>query len=117
MFKTAKHNYDVHDKELCAIYEAFQRWRHYLEGSSTPADVVTDHQNLQYFSTIKILTRRQVRWSEYLLAFNLIIRFRPGKLGTKPDTLTRRWDVHLKEENSDYATVNPQNYRPVFTTE
>jgi len=25
-FKTAEHNYDVHDKELCAIYEAFQRW-------------------------------------------------------------------------------------------
>ena len=23
-FKTAEHNYDVHDKELCAIYEAFQ---------------------------------------------------------------------------------------------
>src|SRR5882724_11139935 len=34
--------------------------------------------------------------------FNLIIRFCPGKLGTKPDALTRRWDVYLKEGNSDY---------------
>ena len=82
-----------------------------------PIDVVTDHRNLQYLSTTKILTRRQARWSEFLSAFNLVIRFRPGKLGTKPDTLTRQWDVYPKEGNNDYTTVNPQNYRPVFTSE
>src|SRR6266850_668260 len=116
-FSAPELNYDVHDKELLVIFEAFKRWRHYLEGSALPIDVVTDHRNLQYFSTTKILTRWQARWSEYLSAFNLIIRFRPGKLGTKPDALTRRWDVYLKEGNSDYATVNPQNYRLVFTSE
>ena len=47
---------------------------------------------------------------------NLVIRFHPGKLGTKPVTLTRRWDVYPKEGNSNYATVNPQNYQPVFTS-
>ena len=26
-------NYDVHDKELLAIFEAFKIWHHYLEGS------------------------------------------------------------------------------------
>src|SRR5882724_6436283 len=116
-FSALELNYDVHDKELLAIFEAFKRWRHYLEGSGLPIDVVTDHRNLQYFSTTKILTRRQARWSEYLSRFNLVIRFRPGKLRTKPDTLTRRWDVYLKEGNSNYASVNPQNYRPVFTSE
>ena len=25
-FKTAERNYNVHNKELCAIYKAFQRW-------------------------------------------------------------------------------------------
>jgi hypothetical protein len=110
-------NYDTHDKELLAIFEAFQRWRHYLEGSGTPVDVVTDHKNLEYFATTKLLTRRQVRWSEFLSQFNMIIRFRPGRLGTKPDSLTRRWDVYPKEGDSDYAKVNPQNLRPVFTQE
>src|SRR5882724_4935165 len=109
-FSAPELNYDVHDKELLAIFEAFKRWRHYLEGSALPIDVVTNHQNLQYFSMTKILTHRQARWSEYLSAFNLIIRFWPGKLGTKPDALTRRWDIYLKEGNSDYASVNPQNY-------
>ena len=56
-FKDAETNYDVHDKELMAIYDAFKRWRHYLEGAGTPIDVVTDHRNLQYFSTTKVLTR------------------------------------------------------------
>ena len=95
-FSTPELNYNVHDKELLAIFEAFKIWRHYLEGSASPIDIVMDHKNLEYFSTTKVLTRRQARWSEYLSQFNLVIRFRPGRLGTKPDALTRRWDVYPK---------------------
>src|SRR6266498_992653 len=43
--------------------------------------------------------------------------FRPGKLGTKPDALTHCWDVYLKEEGSNYATVNWQNLKPIFSQE
>jgi RNase H-like domain found in reverse transcriptase len=114
-FTSPKLNHDVHDKELLAIFEAFQCWRHYLKGSADPIDVVTDHKNLEYFSTTKLLTRRQACWSEYLSQFNLVICFRPGRLGTKPDLLTRRWDVYLTEWDSDYASINRQNLRPVFT--
>ena len=80
-------------------------------------DVVTDHKNLTYFSTTKILTRWQARWSEYLSQFNSVVRFRPGKLGTKLDSLTRRWDVYPKEGDSGYASANPHNFRPIFTTD
>ena len=110
-------NYDTHDKELLAIFEAFKSWHHYLEGSASPIDVVTNHKNLEYFSTSKVLTRWQARWSEFLSQFNLVIHFRPGKLGAKPDALTRRWDVYPKEGDSGYARVNPQNFRLVFTQE
>jgi RNase H-like domain found in reverse transcriptase len=55
-FTGAELNYDVHDKELLAIFEAFQCWQHYLEGSSSPIDVVTNHKNLEYFATTKLLT-------------------------------------------------------------
>src|SRR3979490_2283281 len=82
---------------------------------SRPVNVITDHKNLEYFCTTKILTRRQARWSEHLSQINLIICFRPGHLGIKPDSLTRRWDVYLKEGTSDYATVNLQNLRPIFS--
>jgi Reverse transcriptase (RNA-dependent DNA polymerase)/RNase H-like domain found in reverse transcriptase len=55
-FSGAELNYDVHDKELLAIFEVFKHWRHYLEGSALPIDVVTDHKNLEDFSTTKLLT-------------------------------------------------------------
>ena len=116
-FSGAELNYDVHDKELLAIFEAFKVWRHYLEGSGTPVDVVTDHKNLEYFTTTKVLSRRQARWSEFLSQFNLIIRFRPGRLGTKPDTLTRRWDVYREGGSSNLNTPDPNNLRPIFTQE
>jgi RNase H-like domain found in reverse transcriptase len=54
-----KLNYDTHDKELLAIFEAFKKWQHYLEGSGTPVDIVTNHKNLEYFAMTKLLTRRQ----------------------------------------------------------
>jgi len=110
-------NYNTHDKELLAIFEAFWNWCHYLEGSASPIDVVMDHKNLEYFSTSKVLSCQQAQWSEFLSQFNLVIRFRPGKLGAKPDALTRRWDVYPKEGDSGYARVNPQNLWPVFTQE
>ena len=58
---TSELNYDTHDKELLAIFEAFQKWRHYLEGSTSPVDIVMDHKNLEYFSTTKLLTHHQAR--------------------------------------------------------
>ena len=82
-------NYDTHDKELLAIFEAFCIWCHYLEGSTTLVDIVTDHKNLEYFSTSKVLTRCQAHWSEFLFQFHMVIWFQLGKLGAKPDTLTR----------------------------
>jgi hypothetical protein len=114
---TSELNYDTHDKELLAIFEAFKKWWHYLEGSRTLVDVITDHKNLEYFCTTRLLTRRQARWSEFLSQFNLTICFHPGKLRTKPDALTRQWDVYPKEGDSDYTRVNLQNLRPVFTQE
>jgi len=46
----------------------------------------------------------------------MIIRFHPGKLGAKPDSLTRHWDVYPKEGDKDYTQVNPHNFRPIFTS-
>ena len=56
-FNTTEQNYDIHDKELLAIFEAFKKWRHYLEGTPTPVGMITDHKNLIYFCDSKNLTR------------------------------------------------------------
>ena len=60
-FTIVELNYDTYDKELLAIFEAFKIWQHYLEGLAYPIDVVTDHKNLEYFSTTKMLTWRQAQ--------------------------------------------------------
>jgi len=65
-----------------------------LEGANHLVDTVTDHKNLEYFTTTKKLTQHQVRWSEFLSPFNFKICFRPGQLGAKPDALTHRWDIY-----------------------
>ena len=88
-FTVAELNYDIHNKKLLAIFEAFKIWQYYLEGLVYPIDIVTDHKNLEYFSTTKVLIQKQVWWSKYLSQFNLVIKFHPSHLGTKPDTLTR----------------------------
>ncbi|CEP15198.1 hypothetical protein, partial, partial [Parasitella parasitica] len=66
----AEMNYQIYDKELLAIVDAFKHWRHYLEFSAEPTTVITDHKNLEYFTTTRNLTRRQVRWSEILTMAN-----------------------------------------------
>jgi len=58
VLNTTKINYDIHDKELLAIFKAFKRWRHYLEGTSTTTDIIMDHRNLIYFSESKNLSRQ-----------------------------------------------------------
>src|SRR6266446_5013999 len=35
-------NYDTHDKELLAVFEAFKNWWHFLEGSAKVIDMVTN---------------------------------------------------------------------------
>ena len=55
-FTAVELNYDMHDKELLAIFEAFKIWQHYLEGLAYSIDIVMDHKNLEYFSTTKMLT-------------------------------------------------------------
>ena len=77
----------------------------------------TNHKNLEYFSSSKVLTHHQAHWLEYLSQFNLAICFCPGHLRAKPDALTRCWDVYPKEGDRDYAHVNPHNLKPMFTQE
>src|SRR5260370_17205231 len=82
---SVKQNYDTHDKELLAVFVAFKRWCNYLEGSTHPVDMVTDHKNLEHFTMTMKLMQCQVRWSKFLSQFNLKIRFRPSQFRPKLD--------------------------------
>src|SRR5258707_8852522 len=99
-------NYDTHNKELLAMFEAFKNWHHFLEGSGKVIDTVTDHKNLEYFTTSKKLSHWQARWAEFLAQFNMRVCFRPGRLGSKPDVLTHRWDLYTDGDGQEPAATN-----------
>src|SRR5258708_506230 len=74
--------------------------------------MVTDHKNLEYFMSSKKLSCCQARWAEFLGQFNMKVRFRLGRLGSKPDMLTHRWDIYMEGNNPEPAATN---ICPVFT--
>jgi len=65
-FQPAEINYEIHDKELLAVVDAFKHWRCYCEGVTHQIQVFSDHQNLEYFTTTKVLNRRQALWAQEL---------------------------------------------------
>lgn len=89
-FIASKINYKIHDKELLAIVDAFEEWRHFLEGSPHQVVVYSNHKNLQYFQSACVLNRRQARWALLLAHFDFVIKYRPGSQQGKADALSRR---------------------------
>src|SRR5260221_8982919 len=91
---------------MLPIFEAFKNWQHFLEGSAEVINTVTDHKNLEYFTSSKKLSHCQARWAEFLGQFNMKVQFRLGRLGSKPDALTHRWDVYMEGDNPEPAVTN-----------
>jgi len=88
-----------------AIVQVFEEWRAELQSVENPISVLTDHKNLEYFTTAKLLNRRQARWAQFLSQFNFKIVYRPGKVGAKPGSLTRR-SRDLPKEGNKRLTEN-----------
>jgi len=86
----AECNYEIHDKELLAIVQAFDEWRSELASCHKTIEVFSDHKALEYFMTTKLLTSRQVRWAEALAQYNFLIMYRSGRLNGQADALSRR---------------------------
>jgi hypothetical protein len=54
----AECNYEIYDKELMAVIRAFEEWRTELQSVENPISILTDHKNLEHFTTTKLLNRR-----------------------------------------------------------
>ena len=48
-FSETEQNYEIYDRELLAIIQALEEWRHYIKGSGHITIIYSDHQNLAYF--------------------------------------------------------------------
>jgi len=57
----AEKNCEIHDKEMLAIIQCLEAWRHFLEGVKDWFEIWTDHKNLEYFMKAQKLNQRQAR--------------------------------------------------------
>lgn len=88
----AELNYPIYDKEFLAIVNAFKEFRHYLMGSKHKVKVYTDHKNIAHFATTQELSRRQLRYAEYLSEFDYVIIHKKGSENGRADAISRRPD-------------------------
>ncbi|SLM35631.1 gag polymerase env protein [Lasallia pustulata] len=111
----AERKYETHDGELLAIVESFRHWRHYLEGSTHPVEVLSDHSSLQSFMTTHKLLRRQVRWALSLSAYDFVITYRKGTLNPA-DGPSRRPDHQREADQEDQMEDASVLQRVLFPT-
>ena len=112
----AECNYEIHDKELLAVIRCLEEWDAELR-SVKSFTVLTDHKNLEYFMKIRRLNERQMRWAEILARYNYKLSYRPGKLASRPDALSRReQDVPEGQEDDRLLQRYRQLLEPSTTT-
>ncbi|MBW0497930.1 hypothetical protein O181_037645 [Austropuccinia psidii MF-1] len=106
-------NYESHDEELLGIVWALERWRAFLLSLSSSFGALTNDSSLQYFMSLKVLTRRQAHWAEFLSKFHFSITYRPGRLATLLEALLRRDDIY-PEKGEDLISKNPMNFQQLI---
>lgn len=76
-FTSAQSNYAVHEQEIQAVMEGFEK----NEGQLIDREVIvlTDNRSLENFLTGKALTPRQARVYDYLSRFKFVIKYIEGK--------------------------------------
>jgi len=104
-FQPVEINYENHDNELLAIVDTFKHWRRYCEGATHQVQVFSDHQNLEYFTTTKVLNRQQARWAQELAGIDIHINYRPGAKNGKPDLLSRRSEYCPEKGGSENQLI------------
>lgn len=87
---SAEANYPIHDKEMHAIVTCLKEWQAELKSVSKPFRIITDHKNLSFFATKRLLSERQVRYNDILQQFNFVLEWRSGNTCERPDALSRR---------------------------
>jgi len=97
----AERNYGIPDKEALAIVKGLQNWRHWLERTQLPIQILTDHKNLEYFARPQILNRQQMQWLELLMHYNYKIHYCPGDKNSAADALSRCAELRPPDREDD----------------
>ena len=102
-------NYEIYDQEMLGTIRALEDWRHFLEG--LPFELVTDHKNIEWWTTACDLNRRQARWSLYISRFDFKVTYRKGET-MQADALSHFAKDHVsdQEDNCQVQVLGPKHF-------
>jgi hypothetical protein len=78
----------AYERELIGVVQAVWHWRPYLWGRHFV--IRTDHFSLKYLLDQRLLTVPQHQWVSKLFGFDFDVEYRPGRLNTVADALSRK---------------------------
>lgn len=96
---TAEVNYSTTEKELLAIIFAVAHFRPYLYGHKFT--LVTDHRPLVWLHNTKDPTSKLMRWKIKLNEYDYDITYKPGRINSNADALSRNPVPTNPRQNDD----------------
>uniref|UniRef100_A0ACD5Y5K7 Uncharacterized protein n=1 Tax=Avena sativa TaxID=4498 RepID=A0ACD5Y5K7_AVESA len=87
-FAARHHKLAAYERELIGLVQAMWHWRPYLWGRSFR--VRTDHYSLKFLLDQRLSTVPQHQWISKLFGYDFTVEYRPGRLNTVADALSRR---------------------------
>ncbi len=94
---SAECNYEIYDKKLLIIIQAFEHWWLELKLIDISIKMFIDHQALISLMKDKKLSQRQMHWVQKLADFNFKIMYQSDKQNIKIDALTHQADFMFKD--------------------
>ena len=84
---TTKWSWSTYAREMLAIIQAIQTWRPYFLGRKFYIHI--DQRSLKYLLEQRITTLEQQKWVAKLLGYDYEITYKPGRVNTAADALSR----------------------------
>jgi len=99
--------WSISERECLAVVEGIKHYHVYL--AHTSFEVITDHSALKWLKTNKDRQGRLARWSIQLAGYNYTVTYRPGRLNTNADALSR-----IPYENTTPKVVVEETLPDIF---
>ena len=105
-------NYSTTEKECLAVLYAVKQFRPYIQ--ERKFTLMSDHEPLRWIDSVKDLGQRPIRWRLKLTDYEYEFKYKPGKLNTNADALSRNPIVEILDEEKK-EEKQPARLLPMLT--